>query len=764
MSILERRLAEIKSQQDPAAPAAAPSADNLTSADTPVPLPTAPEDITERPAQGVAPTTPEPAGAGTAEPVQSEGSTPETTATAESATHLPAGVTDTPHSASEARSLAHYGTTEPGQAPDSAATAASEATDTTPAAAIEPDHLQQEDPHVKPVVELVPGESLENTLAEAPSVASLHTSSDAAATEEEEYVSETPAPDFATLDLPAQTAYLQGLLQRPDARQNRKQIFDLYRHYDAQVQADRTATRQQFTEAGNDASDFTYTGPAGYPELTKAFQEFRDSRVRDAKAEDEQRAKNLAHKQYLLSQLRQLVESAETKDSSARIKALQNDWKATGPVPQKETQELWNNYHALLDIYYNNRGLFFEMKELDRRRNQEAKEALVARAEALQQQPSINKALQDLRQLHEDWKHIGPVPNEQRETLWQRFLQASEKVHDRKKEFLSSRSTQENANLERKMALLAQLQPFGEFQTERVNEWRAKTDELQKLKEEWDAAGLVPREKAEQINKQFWGAYKGFFQRKNQFFKALDEEKNTNLKRKLELCEQAEAALQNPNWEEARETVIRLQKEWKLIGRVPEKQSDKVWNRFRTACDSFFDRKKEEVRQRENQAQQLSREQTQHLDQVAESVAALSTDAPGTLEGFQQQVTAWRAFDGSASRGNERAEEKFQSLMGKYLDTVPGLSYAERTDLLFNLQIERLKASPDAQQHLYKKEQLLRREINELENDISTLRTNLEFFARSKNAGQLREEYQGRIDEAQKQIDSLKRQLKAVRS
>ncbi|MBX0289622.1 DUF349 domain-containing protein [Hymenobacter sp. HSC-4F20] len=722
-SILERRLAEIRDRQTPAS-----------------------ADLTERPAQGP-PASTEPAGAGTAEPLAAP--TPEVVATTESAAHIPArpeadGPAQAPGSAGEARAVAHYGTTAP---------AAQEA-----APAAEPG--QSATPHVTPEVHVPATETVAEALESSPTVGSLPTSSDAPALEEdEEYVAEQPAVDFASLPLPEQGAYLLSLLQRPDARQNRRQIFDLHRQYEAGVQA----ARQRGGEAGSQPEEVASAEPAGHAELTKALQDFRESRSRDAKAEDEQRAKNLAHKQYLLSQLRQLVESAETKDSSARIKALQHDWKATGPVPQKEAQELWNSYHALLDIYYNNRGLFFEMKELDRRRNLEAKEALIARAGALQQQPSINKALQELRQLHEEWKHIGPVPNEQRETLWQRFLQASEQVHDRKKEFLTARQTQENANLERKAALLEQLRPFGEFQTERVNEWRAKTDELQKLKEAWDAAGLVPRDKAETMNKQFWVAYKGFFQRKNQFFKALDEEKNANLKRKLELCEQAEAALQNPNWEEARETVIRLQKDWKLIGRVPEKQSDKVWNRFRTACDSFFDRKKEETRQREQHAQHLSQEQTQHLTRLAETVATLSAEQPGTLEGFRHQVAEWQAFDGAA-RHADRAEERFQALMAKYLDTVPGLSYAERNDLLFTLQVERLKSAPDAQQLLYKKEQALRREINELENDISTLKTNLEFFARSKNASQLRQEYQGRIDDAQSRIDGLKKQLRTIRS
>ncbi|MBC6699328.1 DUF349 domain-containing protein [Hymenobacter puniceus] len=782
MSILERRLAEIRSQQ-PDAPA--------TSGSAPAPAtpPAADDDITERPATETHPQPGQPQEAGTAE---TPSEVPVTPVSVAPPAHSPA-ISDT-----QARAENHYGSSNPGVAsaqaqesgasvsapgyvvtaesvpvtpepealtgdlPEAAATLVSPETEALTGAGTAQESAESPDPEL-PVADIHAAAELETAPEE---LATLPTSSEtpppatgATHEEEEEFVPETPALDFSTLDLPAQTTHLLSLLRRPDARQNRKQITDLYRQYDTAVQADRAAARQRFTEAGNEGDDFTYSGPEGYQELSKSMQEFRESRVRDAKAEDEQRARNLLHKQHLLSQLRLLVESAETKDSSARIKALQNDWKATGPVPQKDTQELWNSYHALLDIFYNNRGLFFEMKELDRRRNLEAKEALIVRAEALAGQSSINKALTDLRQLHEEWKHIGPVPNEQREPLWQRFLQASELVHGRKKEFLDTRSAQENANMTRKAALLEQLRPFGDFQTERVNEWRAKTDELQKLKEEWDAAGLVPRDKAENMNKQFWSAYKGFFQRKNQYFKALDEEKNGNLKRKLELIEQAEAALANPDWEQGREVVIRLQKDWKTIGRVPEKQSDKVWNRFRTACDSFFDRKNQEQKQRQERVQQLSQEQAAYLDQLAASTAALSADQPGSLDGFRLHVQEWQAFG-----ADSRADERFQSVMGKYLDTVPGLAYEERTDLLFNLQVERLKSSPDAQQQLYKKEQTLRREINELENDISTLKTNLEFFARSKNAAQLREEYQGRIDEAQRRIEGLKKQLRVVRS
>ncbi|GAB2966967.1 hypothetical protein GCM10027048_42010 [Hymenobacter coalescens] len=808
MSILERRLAEIaqsRQQGDETADAPAetqPQAAAVPPVEAPatsgldVPATLAAPDVdaaaspsaqpvtpafhnTNEPTSQGAPVATEPVPAAPASAELTSGITPDTagqSAANQAFAAQQAAEAQAPElSASQQRAEEHYGDQGPGavaHASETNAPVEAIQPDVAPAAADEPLAV------TLPAQPLASAEALE---AAAASLAALPTSNNESAAdaahaaehaaphheEEEDYVPETPAPDFTKLDQTAQGAYLLELLRRPDARQNRRQILDLHRQYEQGVGTERGAARQRFTEAGNNAEDFDFAGPEGYAEVTKAVQEYRDARVRDARQEDEQRAKNMVHKQHLLSQLRQLVESAETKDSSARIKTLQADWKATGPVPQAQSQELWNSYHALLDIYYNNRGLFFEMKELDRRRNFEAKEALIQRAEALVQQQSINKALTELRQLHEEWKGIGPVPNEMREPLWQRFLQASEQVHNRKRAFVDARSAQENANLARKQELLAQILPFGEFKTERVNEWRAKTDELQTLKEQWDAAGLVPRSQAETMNKQFWAAYKGFFQHKNQFFKALDEEKNRNLKAKIALCEQAEAALENPNWEEGRETVIRVQKDWKTIGRVPEKQSDKIWHRFRTACDSFFERKHQETRQREEHAQHLSQEQSTRLDGIAAHVATLSADNPGTQEGLQALVAEWSQSEvPQAGRrgGAAQAEEKFLELMGKYIDTIPGLTYLERDEQLFQLQIQRLKSNPDAQQLLYRKEQNLRRDINELENDVATLQTNLDFFARSKNAGQLREEYQGRIDETKQRIERLKRQLRVVRS
>ncbi len=577
------------------------------------------------------------------------------------------------------------------------------------------------------------------------------------------------APDFTGQDLPAQAAYLIEALRAPDARNRRKQLLDYARQYETNVGTVRAVARQKFAEGGADADAFAFQQPEGQHELNRALQEFRESGRKDRKAEDASRGDNLARKKELLDQLRELVEAADTKDTSNKLKTLQADWKATGPVPQSDSQSTWDTYHGLLDIYYSKQGRFLEMKDLDRRRNLEAKEVLIQRATALGSAPGINKALDELTKLHDDWKAIGPVPNEQREALWARFMAASNVLHQRRREFADARGEVEKAALEVKKALLDRILPFADFDTDRVNLWRSKTDEIQEIKQEWEAAGPVPRKQADALNKQYWEAYKQFFNRKNDFFKSADAEKNANVKAKQSLIDQVEEALNSTDWEQARNVVIVAQKQWKETGRVPEKLADKMWHRFRTAADAFFDRPKQDTRQREEKVTVATAEHTAHLDALAEQINGLGDEHPASLEGFRAMLSDWTAAfdptdDHPGRSTGDRSEEQLLALLGQYLGKVPGLSYADQGDLLFQAEVARLKARPQAGQQLTRKEMVLRKEINELENDHATLQTNLDFFARSKNAAQLREEYQGRMDEAQKRITVLKKQLKMLRS
>ncbi|WP_237586868.1 DUF349 domain-containing protein [Pontibacter russatus] len=578
--------------------------------------------------------------------------------------------------------------------------------------------------------------------------------------DEEEEVGEE-AVDYSQLSLEELRQHLSLALKSADAAKRNRTILEMQRHYDQKFQAERLEALDRFKQEGGTEDDFDYHSSKEHQDLEKLLTAYRDARHQQRQSVEEQRQRNLEHKQQLLAQLRQLVESAETKSSSEEVKKLQAEWKSIGPVPAGEAQAQWDSYHALLDIFYNNRSMFFEMKELDRKRNLDAKLQLVERAEALKDEESINKALQELRHLHEEWKNIGPVPNDQRDPIWDRFIQASEKVHERRRAYHDERNQREMENLAKKRALLERLHTFTDFNTERINEWRDKTDEIQKLKEEWDAAGLVPKEYAEEVNKSFWGNYKAFFQHKNHFFKTLDEQKMQNLRLKTELCEEAEGLKDSTDWGATKEKLIQLQKKWKTIGRVPDKHSDKIWQRFRTACNEFFDRKQANEQSRSAEIEKLSSEKTELCDAIAEQLA--DPTAIGTLEDFNAYASKWRELDKSNRHSSPKAEDKFLALMGQYLERVPSLSLGQREELLVKLQLERIKHSPDASHKLQQREQAIRREITHLQNDIQTLRTNIEFFARSKNADKLRQEYEGRIADAQKRIDQLNHQMQAFR-
>ncbi|NEM98785.1 DUF349 domain-containing protein [Pontibacter burrus] len=578
---------------------------------------------------------------------------------------------------------------------------------------------------------------------------------------DEEELEEEDHTDYTLLTIDELRNHLTAVLKRGDARKKHRTINELQRLYDQRFQAEKAEALDRFKQEGGTDEDFDYHASLEHQELEKLLTAYREARFQERQQLEEQRHRNLERKQELLGRLRELVESAETKSSADELKKLQAEWKSIGPVPAGEAQQLWDSYHALLDIFYNNRSIFYELKELDRKRNLDAKLQLIDRAEALQQEQSINKALEELRHLHEEWKNIGPVPNDQRDPIWERFIQASEKVHTRRKLYQEERRVTEMQNLEKKRALLERLQQYQNFNTDRINEWRDKTDEIQKLKEEWDAAGLVPKEYAEEINKNFWGNYKAFFQHKNQFFKGLDEQKMQNLRLKTELCEQAEALKDSNDWNSTKEKLIQLQKKWKTIGRVPDKYSDKIWQRFRSACNEFFDRKQAQEQQRSSEIEKLSAEKMELTSRISDKLS--QPTATSSMEEYEQFVNEWRALDQHNQRTSPKVEEKFISLMEKYLERVPGLDLEERNERIVKLQVERLKSSPDASQKLYQKEQTIRREISQLQNDIQTLRTNIEFFARSKNADKLREEYEGRIADAQQRIDQLNRQLQAFR-
>ena len=302
--------------------------------------------------------------------------------------------------------------------------------------------------------------------------------------------------------------------------------------YDKVHQEERKSALEKFEAEGNDPDHFAYKFDELDNRFDGAFKLIRDRKSQHIKSLERSKESNLAEKVNLLETLRALVDEEETTSSIQAVKKIQEQWRALGPVPGQHVKTLWANYHALMDRYYDQRSIYFELKELDRRKNLEAKLELCVKAEKLEAEKNLKQAINDLNELHEEFKHIGPVPKDEQQSLWDRFKQASDKIYIRRKEFIKHLKEDLKVNLGKKAELADEVQQYLKFNSDRITEWNKNTKAILDLQKKWEAIGGLPREHAKEVNRKFWGAFKGFFHNKSAFFKKLEGERVVNLEKK----------------------------------------------------------------------------------------------------------------------------------------------------------------------------------------------------------------------------------------
>ncbi|MBX7126957.1 MAG: DUF349 domain-containing protein, partial [Cyclobacteriaceae bacterium] len=278
---------------------------------------------------------------------------------------------------------------------------------------------------------------------------------------------------------------IRELAQETDQRRVDSTLREIKPVWDDLQERERSNALQRFLESGGTKEDFSYKADELDNLFDGTFKLLRDRRARNLKEQDEQRQRNLIRKQELLEQLRTLVDSEDNASSMKAFKEIQAGWKKAGAVPANFNKDLWASYHALVDRFYDQRSILFELKELDRRKNLEAKQELVMRAEKLMASERINDAVKELNELHNEFRHIGPVPKEEQEALWLQFKKASDAVYEKRDAFVKELTINLHKNLEQKNTLLATIEPFATYQTDRIKEWNEKTREILALQKQW---------------------------------------------------------------------------------------------------------------------------------------------------------------------------------------------------------------------------------------------------------------------------------------
>ncbi len=523
--------------------------------------------------------------------------------------------------------------------------------------------------------------------------------------------------------------------------------------------AEQEGALQKFVADGGDAMDFDFKEGETMVSFEKHYKVIKEKRSKHYQELEKHKEHNLNAKNTILEKLRNLVDSEESATSIEALKALQKEWKAIGPVPGAQVKSLWANYNALMDRFYDNRSIHFELKELDRKKNLEAKIELCDRAEQLLKVENIKDAIKELNDLHEEFKHIGPVPKADQEALWQRFKAASDQLYDRRRTYIDQLKKDLSGNAEKKKELADKVQPYAQYDSENISDWNAKTKELISLQKDWEKIGGLPRDEARDINKMFWKAFKAFFSNKNAFFKRLEGRREENLKLKLELVEKAEAIKDSTDWNNAAKALKQLQVAWKEIGPVPEKQRNEVYKKFKAACDHFFQKKRTQGAHIEDEYKaNLKAKKT--ICAAIENIGIQDKDPESTLYDLLDQ---WDTIGFVPKESIKPIQNQLLEALDKYAEQIQ-LSEEEKTELKLTVQLHKIKSGPNADRRIQQKENGIRKQISQLENDIVLWKNNLEFFAQSRTADKLNKEFDEKIAHAQEEIGNLKQQLKIVRN
>lgn len=575
-------------------------------------------------------------------------------------------------------------------------------------------------------------------------------------TKEEEEVEEEI--DYSTFSKEELTTALADLSSQDDGFKKGKKISDIKKAYDEIFQVERAEALKKFEADGGSKDDFQYKLDEFSIKFEAYFKILREKKSKNAKEQEKQKERNLELKNALLERLRTFVDDDENTSSINALKKMQEEWKAIGPVHHQHNRTLWANYNALMDRYYDHRSIYFELKELDRKKNLEAKLELCKQAESLDALENLNEAIKRLNELHEEYKHIGPIPKEVQEETWQRFKAASDLVYAKRKDYVSHLKEELGVNYEKKTKIAEKIAEYANFSSDNIGEWNSKTKELLAIQKEWEAVGAMPKEQAKAVNKKFWGDFKSFFHNKSAFFKTLDSQREDNLKKKQELVDKAIELQSSEDWNETANAYKALQREWKEIGPVPGKEREKIYKKFKAACDEFFNKKRGHSKEMESSYD----DNLKKKENICGSLEALVGAEDLHPEQVYELQDAFNAIGFVPKKAIKSIQNRYQDALNKIIAQAKDFDEEELAELKSLVRINKIKSGPHGDHKLQRKEHSIKRKIQNLEKDVSTWKNNLSFFASSKTANEMLKDFEEKIKKAEAELEELKEELKLI--
>ena len=582
---------------------------------------------------------------------------------------------------------------------------------------------------------------------------------DAVAEHEEEIV---PVEDYSSLTAEELVAVLEQLLQESDMQSVRSR-FNTVREFAAGIfSQEYDAALAKFIEDGGVKDDFSPVPDPLQERFNKAVKLFHKKRIEQAEQAEKQRTVNLAAKTEILKQFKELIQNEENmKKAFDSFHELQAKWRATGPVPNASVRDIQMTYKFYVDKFYDFIRINKELQELDYKRNLDSKLNICEQAEALILEPSINTAISKLHSLQDRWRETGPVTREHKDEIWDRFKAACDKVFSRRKEYLQAAAEQFSKNLEAKQQLCVAAEALTPSDNWKHKDWQETAQKLTALQAEWKKIGPAGKKANDEIWSRFRKSFDTFFKSKNDFYQKRKQEFAANLQKKTELCIQAEALQNSTDWKTTTAELIRLQQEWKNTGPVGEKQSDKIWKRFRAACDGFFNEKTRHFSDVDKQYADNFEKKIKLIEEVEAFVPG--EDLSASFDQLKEFQRRWTEAGLVPLAKKEEVQKRFKSAMDLHYDKLRK-SGDERPRPRYTSRPEVRKVQGDSGERHDPERRSLLNKIAELKNEVQVWENNIGFFARSKNADSLKKEFEEKITNARKEIARLSEKLKAAGS
>lgn len=475
------------------------------------------------------------------------------------------------------------------------------------------------------------------------------------------------------------------------------------------------------------------------------FREYRRLRDEFIAAQETLKEENLRAKLAVVEELKELAASDETLDHTFdKFRELQRRWREIGAVPQQQVKDLWENYNLQVENFYNFVKINKELRDLDLKKNHERKEALCQAAEALDGEASVVEAFRKLQKLHDQWRETGPVANEYKEVLWERFKEASSRINRKHQEYFEGIKREQLRNLELKSDLCVKAEELVNRMPESRRDWNRASEQLFELQKVWKTIGFAPKKDNNAIYERFRNACDRFFEAKRAFYAGLKDEMEENLRRKIELCEAAEALRESGEWKKTTDELIALQARWKQTGAVSRRHSDQIWKRFRAACDAFFERKAAHFAEVDDQyGENLRRKEA-----LLEEMAAADIQAGG-FEAIKEFQRRWSEIGFVPIKRKEALQKRYKEIVDGMFETLRG-TQRDRSMGRFREKVSTLRASGD--KRLRTERDRLYGRVRQLEQEIALLENNVGFFSRSKNAEAMVAEVRNKIERVREEL------------